>query len=86
MKLRRKAVTLGFEKIVIKQQKMICYFISDQESDFFDSKIFQNMLLVLQREPNLARLQEHGGKLRIVVEKIKSVSAANKLLEMFLIN
>ena len=49
VKLRRKAVTLGFEKIVIKQQKMICYFISDQESDFFDSKIFQNMLLVLQR-------------------------------------
>ena len=86
VKLRRKAVTLGFEKIVIKQQKMICYFISDQESDFFDSKIFQNMLLVLQREPNLARLQEHGGKLRLVVEKIKSVSAANKLLEMFLIN
>jgi hypothetical protein len=31
-------------------------------------------------------LQEHGGKLRLVVEKIKSVSAANKLLEMFLIN
>ncbi|HOG20080.1 MAG TPA: transcription-repair coupling factor [Salinivirgaceae bacterium] len=84
VKLRRKAVTLGFEKIVIKQQKMICYFISDQNSDFFDSQIFQNMLLVLQREPNLARMQEHAEKLRLVVEKIKSVSAANRLLDVFL--
>ncbi|HPW65995.1 MAG TPA: transcription-repair coupling factor [Salinivirgaceae bacterium] len=86
VKLRRKAVTLGFEKIVIKQQKMICYFISDQKSDFFDSQMFQNMLLVLQREPNLAHMQEHAKRLRLVIENVKSVSAANKLLDVFLGN
>jgi transcription-repair coupling factor (superfamily II helicase) len=30
----------GIEKLVMKQGKMICYFVSDQQSDYYQSKRF----------------------------------------------
>jgi len=38
------AITLGFEKIVLKQNKLIGYFISDQNSLFYQSDRFSKVL------------------------------------------
>lgn len=84
VKLRRSAVVLGMEKITLKQQKMLCYFTSNAESDFYDSAVFQNILTTLQKQPRLARLQEHGGKLRLVFEQVSSIEKAFDVLSPFL--
>ena len=34
------ATKLGIEKLVMKQGKMIGYFVSDQQSDYYQSKRF----------------------------------------------
>jgi transcription-repair coupling factor (superfamily II helicase) len=83
VKLRRRAVMLGLEKIAIKQQKMLCYFTSNAESDFYDSTTFQGILLTLQKQPKLARMQEHGGKLRLIFEQVDSILKAYEVLQAF---
>ena len=35
---------LGFEKIVIKKSKMLCYFIFDKNNNFFESVVFKNIM------------------------------------------
>jgi transcription-repair coupling factor (superfamily II helicase) len=35
------ATGIGIEKLVMKQGKMICYFVSDQQSDYYQSKVLE---------------------------------------------
>lgn len=82
VKLRRKAVQLGFEKIVLRQQKMLCYFLSNSNSAYFDSSIFKNILDTLRQQPRLAKIQEHAGKLRMIIENVPTISKANKIFDI----
>ena len=43
------ATRLGIEKLVMKKGKMIGYFVSDQQSDYYQSKRFTNMLQFVQK-------------------------------------
>ena len=81
VRLRRKAVQLGLEKIILKQDKMLCYFISDKEAAFFDSDIFGKLILSIQNQPKLARMQEHGGKLRLIIEDVSTIKKAIAVLD-----
>ena len=38
------ASKIGFEKVIIKHGKLVGYFISDQQSNFYQSKAFTNLL------------------------------------------
>jgi transcription-repair coupling factor (superfamily II helicase) len=40
------ATGIGIEKLVMKQGKMICYFVSDQQSDYYQSKRFRKVLIL----------------------------------------
>ena len=40
VKLKWVGKELGFRKIVLKNKKMLCYFISDQNNQFFKQKTF----------------------------------------------
>ena len=42
--LRQLANRLGFEKIVLKNEKMIGYFVSNQDSPLYKSKVFTRIL------------------------------------------
>jgi transcription-repair coupling factor (superfamily II helicase) len=43
------ATGIGIEKLVMKQGKMICYFVSDQQSDYYQSKRFRKVLDFVQK-------------------------------------
>ena len=60
---------LGLEKIMMKQQKMIGYFISDQNSQFFDSPYFSKILRFVQKHPEHCTLKEKQtrGGLRLLL-------------------
>src|SRR5256714_13684305 len=49
------AVNLGFEKIVLKEETLRCYFINKNDSPYFESDIFKNILQYLQTGINKAR-------------------------------
>ena len=71
------ATTLGFEKIVMKQDRLIGYFISDQDSRFYQSIHFSKVLQYVQANPRLCTVKEKqmrlGLRLLMSFPNIKSV-------------
>jgi len=78
--LRWMANRLGFEKIVLKNGKMIGYFVSDPDSPLYKSKTFSLILAFVQKQPRLFRMKEQNSKLTLTCEPINSVSSACDLL------
>jgi transcription-repair coupling factor (superfamily II helicase) len=75
---------LGFEKLSFKKNVLRGYFISDKQSKFFDSEVFNKILNFAQQHPRLCNLKEIKDTLRIAFENINSVDEAIEVLEMVL--
>ncbi|AWI25233.1 transcription-repair coupling factor [Flavobacterium pallidum] len=86
IRLKWIATKLGIEKLVMKQGKMICYFVSDQQSDYYASPQFHKVLQFVQKQPALCRMKEkqtpNGLRLLLTFEHVKSIGKALQLLEM----
>jgi transcription-repair coupling factor (superfamily II helicase) len=78
--LRKSAKKMGFEKLVLKQQKLIGYFISNQDSPFYQTNAFTHVLRYIQNNPNRCSMKERNNKLTLVFEGVKSIKQANELL------
>lgn len=80
------ATQIGVEKLILKQGKMICYFVSDQQSDYYQSKRFHQVLQFVQKQPQLCKMKEketkNGLRLLLTFENVKSVRKALELMEM----
>ncbi len=75
---------LGIEKVILKKQSLIAYFISDQHSDFYQSPIFNKILHFVQQNPSLCIMKEkqtkNGLRLLLRFDDVKSVEEALELL------
>ncbi len=80
------ATKVGIEKIVMKQGKLIGYFIADQQSDYYSSKRFTNVLRFVQQHGNLCKMKEketkNGLRLLLTFENVKSINKALELMQM----
>ena len=79
--LRWLAKSIGFEKLVIKSNKMIGYFVSKQDSPFYQSSIFTQVLTFIQTNPSDVKMNERNQKLRLIYENVKTISSAIENLE-----
>ena len=74
------ANSIGIEKIVMKQGKLIGYFISDQQSEFYQTAAFTKVLKFVQGNPQKCTMKEkktrNGLRLLLVFEGIRSVDRA----------
>ncbi|HLO61019.1 MAG TPA: transcription-repair coupling factor [Bacteroidales bacterium] len=86
VRLRWLANRLGFEKLVMKNGKMIGYFISNQKSDYYKTKTFSNILSFVQKQPSRFRMKEGNDKLTLTCEPILSVESACNLLKSLCVN
>jgi transcription-repair coupling factor (superfamily II helicase) len=79
------AAGAGLEKIVMKQGKMIGYFIADQQSSFYQTKAFTRVLQYVQTHPHTCNMKEKktrsGLRLLLTFEKVTSVDRALKVLQ-----
>jgi transcription-repair coupling factor (superfamily II helicase) len=86
IKIKWIATHLGIEKLVMKQGKMIAYFVSDQQSDYYSSGQFHKVLEFVQKQPQLCKLKEkqtpNGLRLLLTFEHVKSIRKALELLEL----
>lgn len=86
IKIKWLATKMGIEKLVLKQNKMIGYFVSDQQSNYYQSPAFQRVLQFVQKNPSLSRMKEKqtksGLRLLLTFENVKSLNKALSLLEM----
>ena len=80
------ATRLGIEKLVLKQGKMVAYFVSDQQSEYYTSNQFHKVLQFVQKNGNLCKMKEketkNGLRLLLTFENVKSVKKALELIEM----
>ena len=80
------AAEAGVEKIVIKQGKMICYFVGDQNSAFYQSASFRKVLLFVQQHANLCKMKEkqtkNGLRLLLTFDHVKTVKQALELIQL----
>ena len=85
VRLKWYAKKLGIEKIVLKQKRMIGYFIADQQSEFYQTKAFTKVLKHVQQNPTTCVIKEKqtkiGLRLLITFIKIDSVATALKILK-----
>ncbi|WP_373057433.1 transcription-repair coupling factor [Zunongwangia sp. H14] len=79
------ASKIGLEKVVLKQGKMIGYFIADQQSRFYQTNAFTKVLQYVQTHRNKCTMKEKktraGLRLLLTFDKITSIEAALKVLE-----
>jgi transcription-repair coupling factor (superfamily II helicase) len=78
--LRWLAQDLGIERLVMKSGSMVCYFISNPQSPFYDSGIFQHVLKYIQSNPKDCKLSEKNDKLRLLYSHVMSIDQAVKRL------
>ena len=88
VRLKWFAKQLGLEKIVLKQKRMIGYFISNQQSEFYQTKAFTSVLTYVQQNPTTSVIKEKqtkiGLRLLITFIKIDSIEVALKRLQKVL--
>tara|TARA_B100000809_G_scaffold139066_2_gene136707 strand:+ start:2975 stop:6328 length:3354 start_codon:yes stop_codon:yes gene_type:complete len=81
IQLRWIAKSIGLEKMVLKQKKLVGYFISNQESLFYQSPKFTTVLKYIQANPKVCKMKERNDKLTLVFENVNNVREAIGLLE-----
>jgi len=84
MRLRWLAKEIGFEKLVLKSGKMIGYFISKEDSPFYQSEKFSHVLEFIKQNPTQGKMYEKDKSLRMsfdnVIELKKAVVILNAML------
>jgi transcription-repair coupling factor (superfamily II helicase) len=74
VRIRKLAVTLGFEKIILKDESVRCYFINRPDSPYFESETFKGILDFIQKQTNKAKLKQAGKLFLLVVENVPSMN------------
>ena len=81
------AISMGLERLVMKQKKMVGYFVADQQSDFYQSEAFTKVLQYVQSHPQNVTMKEkqtrNGLRLLLTFEGIPSVDKALRALGSF---
>jgi len=81
VRIRMHALTLGMEKIILKQGRMMAYFVRDKSSRFYASEVFQNLLGYIQRQPLQVTLKESNEKLLLTVPAVHNSRYALNILK-----
>lgn len=74
VRCRTVARELGFEKLILKNEQMRLYFISNPDSPYFESDTFNYILNYIQTRTNNARLKQVGKNFMLVVDKMKNMN------------
>ena len=82
--LRWKGQDIGFEKLVLKKNKLIGYFKTEDNDDYFKSELFGRVIAFMQSKPENAQLKDNKGRLYLTFTPCKGIAEANKVLEAIL--
>lgn len=85
VRLKWVAKSLGLERVILKNKRLVGYFVSDQKSTFYQSPGFTKVLQYVQNHPRDCVIKEketrQGLRLLITFIKIDSVQKALATLE-----
>ena len=81
VRLRWIALSLGFEKLTIKQNRMAGYFVQVENSPYFQSEAFGKILNYFQTHIERCKLRDVGGKRSILFSDVSDVRTAYDILK-----
>ncbi len=81
VRCRKTAVELGFEKMLLKDETLKCFFVSNPESPYFQSNTFNAILQFLQAGTNKATLKQVGKNGILIVREIRSMGKLHDFLK-----
>lgn len=84
VRLRWKAEKLGFEKLILKNDTMKCYFVSSDDQAYFNSDIFGQILQFIKSHAKRCQMKETKKRLILSISDVQTVYAANDVLENML--
>jgi transcription-repair coupling factor (superfamily II helicase) len=84
VRLRWLAMDIGFEKLILKNGRLIGYFISNQESPYYQSEIFTTVLQFVQFNSRTCKMKENNKKLTLSFDNVSSIDDAIAVLSKVL--
>ena len=81
IRCRTIAKELGFEKLILKNEQMRLYFVSNPDSPYFESDTFNHIMSYIQKHTNNARLKQVGKNFMLLVDRVKSMGDVLWFLE-----
>ena len=83
--LRNYAKQIGFEKVIIKNNKLVGKFISNNES-YFNSAQFSGVLSYVKKHKNNLQLKEKNNQLLLTFGGVSSIEGAVEILKSIVLN
>ena len=80
VRLRMDAMKIGVEKILLKANRMTAFFVSDQQSKFFQGEVFAKVLQAVQKNPSIVNLRQANNRLTMVFARVTSIAEARGAL------
>ncbi len=80
VRLRREAVGLGMEHVKVKNGLMIVRFVGDNNSPFFKTDTFLNLLRKVVSQPERFVVKQYNNRLSMTVRKIYSIAEGVAML------
>jgi len=84
VRLRWQAEELGFEKVVMKNEVMKCYFMPSENEAYFQSPIFGKIIAFVQQRPRNSKMKEHRTRLILTFNEVNSVDEGKALFKEIL--
>ncbi len=80
VRLRRKAQSLGFEKLILKTEKIIGYLPGSDHTGYYQGEVFGKILQYVQSHARQSRIKEMNGHLSLTIKQVKSVGEALQII------
>ena len=82
VRLRKAAKERGFEKIVLKNEKLVAYFVFNQMSPYYKTRKFADIIDYVQHKSGSRyTVKEQNGKLYITVQNVRTIEGAYTLIQ-----
>ena len=81
VRCRKLAVDLGFEKMILKDNTLKCFFVANADSPYFNSETFMKILNFIQTQTNKARLKQVGRNGILIVKDIHRMIDMHEFLK-----
>lgn len=86
LRCRWLAKELGFEKLILKNQQLRLYFISNPDAPYFESAVFRHIMDYLQTRVAGMRLKQTGKNFFLTADAIPSMQAVHTLLRNMVVS
>lgn len=80
VRLRWVAKRLGFERVILKNRKLRCHFVANQDSSYYQSPTFQAVLSFAQKNPKTISFKQTDKTFMLIRDNVKSITEARNFL------